>query len=251
MTQKAFWVVVPAAGSGQRFGAALPKQYQRLGAQPILMHTLSALLGHPRIAGVQLALAADDPHWATMPLAADPRVRTCVGGATRADSVMAALLALESTVPAAHQIWVHDAARPLLPRSAIDRLCAALDEQAGGHSGALLALPVRDTVKQTIAGAKLPLAAQTLDRERLWLAQTPQVFVRGALIAALREAAAAGVAVTDEAQAMERKGHFARLVEGDPRNLKITTPVDLALARLYLEQSLTSEGSAHADRHRL
>lgn len=228
-----FWVVVPAAGSGQRFGGEVPKQYQPLGDRRIIEHTLQRLLGYPRIAGVQLVLSADDVIWPTLCLASHPRVRTTVGGATRMASVQAGLAALADVVSEGQLVWVHDAARPLLPEAAMDRLCAALD--GGGAVGALLALPVRDTVKQTHAGASLPLAAQTLDRERLWLAQTPQVFIRGALQARLREAEASGLVVTDEAQAMERRGYFGRLVEGDARNLKITTPQDLRLAQLYLE----------------
>lgn len=233
MSGAQFWVVVPAAGSGQRFGSELPKQYQSLGDRRVIEHTVGRLLAHPRIAGVQLALAADDAVWSTLPLAASPHIRTTTGGATRMASVQAGLEALQGIVPDGHHVWVHDAARPLLPTAAIDRLCAALD--AGRAVGALLALPVRDTVKQTWPDAALPLAAQTLDRERLWLAQTPQAFIRGALQARLREAEADGVTVTDEAQAMERRGYFGQLVEGDARNLKITTPLDLKLAQLYLD----------------
>lgn len=233
MKDKQFWVVVPAAGSGQRFGGELPKQYQQLGDRRIIEQTLQRLLGYPRIAGVQLVLSAADTLWPTLALAAEPRIRTTVGGATRMASVQAGLAALAEVVPEGQLVWVHDAARPLVPIAALDRLCATLDE--GGAVGALLALPVRDTVKQAYPGASVPLAAQTLDRERLWLAQTPQVFIRGSLQARLREAEAAGCVVTDEAQAMERRGYFGRLVEGDARNLKITTPQDLRLAQMYLE----------------
>ena len=227
-----FWVVVPAAGSGRRFGAEVPKQYLPLGPRTVLETTLASLLAHPRIAGLQLVLAADDHCWPRRAMSMDPRIRVCVGGAQRMDSVLAGLTALQEVVAEDDWVWVHDAARPLLPISAMDRLMSALDDDA--TAAALLALPVRDTVKQADAAGR---AAITVPREPLWLAQTPQVFRLGQLMAALNAAVAAGSIVTDEAQALERQGIAARLVEGDPCNLKITTATDLALVESYLKRA--------------
>jgi 2-C-methyl-D-erythritol 4-phosphate cytidylyltransferase len=235
------WVVIPAAGRGTRFGAATPKQYLPLtDDRCVLECTLACFADHPHVAGVVVAIAADDNHWHSLPIFGHPRVRTVVGGAERADSVRNALdLLFSDPVQVAGSDWVlvHDAARPCLSAQALNRLLATLqDDPVGG----ILALPVSDTVKQS-SGEKI---AATLDRRSLWLAQTPQMFRAGLLHRALTDALATGVVITDEASAIEWAGHAPRLVPGEARNLKITHSDDLALARFYLQAGSLAGGKA-------
>lgn len=216
------WAVVPAAGRGTRFGAELPKQYLQVGGQPLIAWTLHALLSHPSIAGAMVVLATDDPHWPGWDEIAGKPVLTCLGGAERADSVLAGVNALPDSVRQDEFVLVHDAARPNLAHADLDRL---LDLGRADPVGAILAAPVRDTLKR--AGDDGGIDG-TEARERLWRAFTPQVFRRLQLSKALDAAHAAGVAITDEAMAMERQGLRPLLVEGREDNFKVTTPADLA-----------------------
>jgi 2-C-methyl-D-erythritol 4-phosphate cytidylyltransferase len=220
--------IVPAAGTGTRAlagdGSALPKQYRHLAGLPMLRRSVLALLSDPRVREVRVAVSSGDS-WVQAALEGLPRTvwRPC-GGPTRARTVANAL----ADSGAADDTWilVHDAARPGLPADALARLIdACIDDEVGG----LLALPVRDTVK---AGAVH--VARTLDRQELWLAQTPQMFRAGMLARALRDAAASGVEVTDEASAIEAAGHAPRLVPGVMRNFKVTWPEDFDLMEKWL-----------------
>ena len=222
------WAVLPAAGRGVRFGGVVPKPYLEAAGQTLIAHALDALLAHPRVAGAIVALAADDTGWPGWTDRAGKPLLRCTGGGERADSVLAALRALPATVGDDAIVLVHDAARPNLHRDDLDRLIAAADACA---DGALLAAPVRDTLKRTDADLRV---AATVPRERLWRALTPQAFRHGALAAALESAREAGLAVTDEAMAMERIGARPRLVEGREDNIKVTTPADLELAHFLL-----------------
>jgi 2-C-methyl-D-erythritol 4-phosphate cytidylyltransferase len=221
------WAVSPAAGSGRRFGGPTPKQYLQAAGKPLIEHALNALLSHPRIAGAMVALSADDERWPGWTELCGKPVLRCVGGGERADSVLAALRALPAQVGEHALVLVHDAARPNLRGDDIDRLIAAAES---GADGAILGAPVRDTLKRAEAGR----IARTEPRDGLWRAFTPQAFARGALTAALSDAAARGVIVTDEASAMERVGAKPLLVEGREDNLKVTTPADLVLAEFLL-----------------
>jgi len=217
--------IVPAAGVGQRAGRPdLPKQYRMLSGQPMLRRAVAALLADARIGQVRVAVSPGDER-AGPALAGLPRTvcRPC-GGPTRAATVAAALA--DSGATDGDWILVHDAARPGLPPDALARLIdACLADPVGG----LLALPVADTVK---AGG--PRVRSTLDRDGLWLAQTPQMFRAGVLRAALAGARAAGVAVTDEASAIEAAGHAPLLVPGALRNFKVTWPDDFELMEKWL-----------------
>ncbi|GAD63154.1 2-C-methyl-D-erythritol 4-phosphate cytidylyltransferase [Aquipseudomonas alcaligenes] len=221
-----FWVVIPAAGIGSRMRADRPKQYLQLAGRTILEHTLDCFLDHPRLKGLVLSLAADDPFWPALPCATDPRIQRVEGGAERADSVLAGLLRLvELGAQEGDWVLVHDAARPNLARSDLDRLLAELaDDPVGG----LLAVPARDTLKRIGADGRV---AETVDRSLIWQAYTPQMFRFAALHRALADALVAGVAVTDEASALEWVGQAPRLVEGRADNLKITRPEDLEWLR--------------------
>ena len=224
------WAVVPAAGQGSRFGGEVPKQYLRVAGEPLLGHTLRALLSHPGVAGAVVVLAPDDPCWPGWSEREGKPVLRCVGGASRADSVLAGLDALPRDVRADDFVLVHDAARPNLHPDDLGQL---LERGRVDPVGAILASPVRDTLKR--AGDEGGID-RTEPRERLWRALTPQLFRRLQLTRALEAARDAGVAVTDESMAMERKGARPLLVEGREDNIKITTPADLAYFEFLLSR---------------
>lgn len=225
-----YWAVVPAAGAGRRMGAAIPKQYLPLAGQPVIARTLDILLRHPRLAGVVVVISAGDEWWpgVVAQRTDDQPLLVVTGGAERGHSVLNGLDALWERAHPEDWVLVHDAARPCLRVDDLDRLLTALsDDPVGG----LLAVPVRDTLKQADDAGRV---ATTVDRSQLWHALTPQMFRLGLLRDALREALARGLTVTDEAAAMEAAGFAPRLVEGRADNLKITRPEDLALAEFYL-----------------
>jgi 2-C-methyl-D-erythritol 4-phosphate cytidylyltransferase len=217
-----FWAVIPAAGIGSRMAADRPKQYLQLAGKSILEHTLDCFLDHPCLRGVVVSLAADDSYWPSLPCASEPRIQRADGGRERSDSVLNGLLRL-CELGAGEQDWVlvHDAARPNLQRADLDRL---LTELADDPVGGLLAVPVRDTLKRIGGDGRVE---QTIDRSVIWQAYTPQMFRLQALRDALSGARAAGVAITDEASALEWAGQAPRLIEGRADNLKITRPEDL------------------------
>ncbi len=215
------WAIVPAAGRGARFGGDVPKQYVDAGGAPVIAHTLAALLGHRGIAGAVVVLSADDARWPGWTEFAGKPLLACSGGAQRADSVLAGLAALPDSVRPDDFVLVHDAARPNLREH---DLAALLERGRDDPVGAILAAPVRDTLKR--AGDDGGIDG-TEPRERLWRALTPQLFRRMQLARALEQAREAGIAITDEAMAMERQGMRPLLVEGSDDNLKITTPADL------------------------
>lgn len=224
------WALVPAAGSGRRFGGEVPKQYLQAAGKPLLRHALEALLAHPGIDGAVVALADGDARWPGWTTLHGKPVLACRGGAERADSVLAALAALPADVAGNALVLVHDAARPNLQAGDI----GALLEAAAAHpDGAILAAPVRDTLKRADAEGRI---LATEPREALWRALTPQAFRRDLLQRALQAARDAGIVATDEAMAVERLGCRPRLVEGREDNLKVTTPADLALADFLLSR---------------
>ncbi len=227
------WVVVPAAGSGRRFGAERPKQYADVEGRPLLHWTLTRLAQVPRVRGLMVVLAPDDAHWPGWSEIGNKPLLTAPGGAERADSVLAGLNALPAEAGADSWVLVHDAARPCVRVCDVDRLIDAVGDGDGG----LLAAPVRDTIKRqapaTVAKQRVEVA-ETVSRSELWRALTPQLFRRRALADALAAARVRGTTPTDEAQAMEWAGAKAILVEGAEDNIKVTTAHDLALARFLL-----------------
>ncbi|GAA0714999.1 2-C-methyl-D-erythritol 4-phosphate cytidylyltransferase [Dokdonella soli] len=223
------WCVVPAAGRGARFGAERPKQYVELDGEPLLIWTLRRLAATQRIAGLMVVLAVDDPHWPKLESIAGKPVLTASGAAERSGSVLAGLHALPESVSEDAFVLVHDAARPCVLAGDIERLI----EYGVPAGGALLAAPLRDTLK---LGDRAARVVATEPREARWRALTPQMFRRGELTMALEQAERDGVAVTDEAMAMERIGHRPLLVEGAESNIKVTTAADLALAEFLLKQ---------------
>ncbi len=224
------WVIVPAAGRGTRFGGELPKQYREVAGQPLLAYALAALLAHPAVDGAMVAIAADDVDWPGWTEFAGKPVLTCTGGLTRAQSVLAALQALPEDVRADDFVLVHDAARPNLGQQDLQQL---LERGRNDPVGAILAAPVRDTLKR--AGDDGGIDG-TEPRQRLWRALTPQLFRRLQLSRALEEAGRAGVEATDESMAMELQGLRPLLIEGSEDNFKVTTPADLARFQFILSQ---------------
>ncbi|WP_430540122.1 2-C-methyl-D-erythritol 4-phosphate cytidylyltransferase [Pseudoxanthomonas mexicana] len=215
------WAVVPAAGRGARFGGELPKQYRVVRDRPLIAWALQALLAHDAVEGVVVPLSENDPDWPGWTEYEGRPLIVCTGGATRAASVLAGLQALPPSVRADDFVLVHDAARPNLGR---DDLAQLLERGRNDPVGAILAAPVRDTLKR--AGDDGGIDG-TEPRERLWRAFTPQLFRRLQLTRALEAATAEGIEVTDEAMAMERLGLRPLLVEGAESNFKITTRADL------------------------
>lgn len=233
MTRHRVHAIVPAAGSGQRLAprSGRPKQYRPLLGKPMLQWVVERLAAHHAVAGVTVALAPDDTLFAGLELDAECPVERVAGGATRAHSVLAAL---EHVVRDAQADWVlvHDAARPCLAAGELNRL---LEAGLGTSDGAILALPVSDTLKRA-ADADPARIEATLSREGLWAAQTPQLFPARALQAALEASLAGGGAPTDEAGAMEAQGHRPLLVHGATSNIKVTWPGDLVLAEALLRR---------------
>jgi len=216
------WAVVPAAGRGTRFGGDVPKQYLHVAGEAVILHTLAALLAHPSVEGAVVAIADGDLDWPGLDQHSGKPLRSCTGGSTRAQSVLAALHALPESVRPDDFVLVHDAARPNLGLHDLEQL---LERGRNDPVGAILAAPVRDTLKR--AGNDGGIDA-TVPRQQLWRALTPQLFRRLQLTRALEDAERAGVEVTDEAMAMELQGQRPLLVEGSDDNFKITTPADLA-----------------------
>ncbi len=228
MPTERIWALVPAAGSGARFGQATPKQYLPLAGRPLIAHCLATLCNHPDVAGVALVLSPDDQGFDAIDTARwgdRLRVLRC-GGATRAQTVLNGLREMATQCQESDWVMVHDAARPCLSPTLIDRLIDALrDDPVGG----ILAVPVADTLKRADAAGRIEA---TVPRQSLWAAQTPQMFRLGLLIRALSQGS--GVEVTDEASAVESLGLKPRLVPGDPINLKVTYPDDLRSAERHL-----------------
>jgi 2-C-methyl-D-erythritol 4-phosphate cytidylyltransferase len=226
-----YYALIPAAGSGSRMGDELPKQYLSLAGKPMIRHTLKALCSSPRLSGVFVVLASGDREWERhdwSEFSGKLVVLEC-GGASRAESVLNGLKVAQGVSAIQDDDWVlvHDAARPCLGKAQLDRL---LDELVDDEVGGLLAVPVADTLKRSDAGSRVE---RTEPRENLWQAQTPQMFRYKLLVEAL--SSAGGVAMTDDAGAIESIGLRPKLVLGDVRNLKVTFPQDLALAELILK----------------
>ncbi|PYF78661.1 MULTISPECIES: 2-C-methyl-D-erythritol 4-phosphate cytidylyltransferase [Marinomonas] len=234
MTQT-FWVIIPAAGVGQRMQANCPKQYLSLAGETILDRTIALFISHPLIAGVLVGVGQEDAYWPHSTWYNHALVKTFIGGEERSDTVQKGLRHLLSMPDInEHQaVLVHDAARPLLSQDALNRI---MDHQS--EHGAILAMPAKDTVKLQLA--ERPLVDATLDRSAIWLAQTPQKFPLSALLDALEKARLEGVSVTDECSAMEFIGWHPDLVIGESSNIKITLPEDLLIAEAlfsYLSKS--------------
>jgi 2-C-methyl-D-erythritol 4-phosphate cytidylyltransferase len=227
MISRRYFTLIPAAGVGMRMGADRPKQYMSIAGTPMLLHALGTFAASAMITHTYVVVSAGDGYIDDM-LPAHFADRVTVlrnGGATRQQSVLNGLRAIRKAVDDDDWILVHDAARPGLTGMLIERLVNALHDDA---VGGLLALPVVDTLKRCDAEGR---SQATVSRDGLWMAQTPQMFSYALLCRAL----ASAFEVTDEASAVEALGLRPQLVEGSPRNFKVTLPHDAALAELYLK----------------
>jgi 2-C-methyl-D-erythritol 4-phosphate cytidylyltransferase len=223
----AFYALIPAAGSGTRIPAEAPKQYLPLAGRPMLWHAVRAVCV-PRVESVFVVLTPEDKTFASHDWSEfGERLQPLYcGGETRRDSVYNGLVAAMEAVEADDWMLVHDAARPCLPASDLDKLMRTIEaDEVGG----ILALPIPETVK-TVAEDKIQ---STMDRSQLWLAQTPQMFRAGLLAQALARAKGSP---TDEAAAVEQLGLKPRVVAGSRENLKVTWPEDVAIAEGILRR---------------
>lgn len=218
-----FFALVPAAGRGSRMDAAIPKQYLELAGKPMLYYSLRVLAGIAEIERVFVVLASDDKRWKAIDCGEfkDKVTPLYCGGAERHDTVLNGLRAARGTRDEDY-VLVHDAVRPCVTTAQVRALI-----REASDDGALLAVPVVDTLKLSEDGVRV---ASTLDRRGLWRAQTPQMFRYAVLLRALDRTSSA----TDEAQAVEALGLRPRLVCGDARNLKVTLPEDFKLAEMIL-----------------
>jgi len=238
--------IIAAAGAGRRLGAAKPKQLLDIGGGSMLQHSVRAFLGHPRVADVVVVLS---PDLTTLALAGiEPSraaaLRVVKGGDRRQDSVANGFAAV---APESDVVLIHDAARPFVSADLIDRTIDA----AAAHGAAIAALQSRDTVKRVAGDGRI---TETIPRETIYLAQTPQAFRRDVLAAAI-ELGRSGVEATDEAMLAERAGYHVHVVDGDPGNVKVTTSADLDAARARMastgKPARTGRAGTGYDLHRL
>ncbi len=229
------FVLIPAAGLGRRMGAEINKQYLELAGRPILAHTLSLFESHPKVDRILVVSPAEE-----IPFCREQIVRrygfakvhqVVPGGAERQDSVRLGLEACDGGEN--DLVVIHDGVRPFCPSP----LIAPLLEAAAGVGASLLGVPVKDTIKEVEEG----MVKGSPDRSRLWQAQTPQVFRLGLIREAHRRALEEGFRGTDDASLVERLGLPVAMLEGSYRNIKITTPEDLEMARAFL---VDGEGGA-------
>jgi 2-C-methyl-D-erythritol 4-phosphate cytidylyltransferase len=235
-----YWLVMPAAGVGRRFGATRPKQYAPLQGRTVIEWALAPFLADPSCAGAVVVLAADDPYWAEVAKrlanlpGRTPELIPARGGVERSHTVRNGLAALDARAASDDWVLVHDAARPCLASDDLQQLI----ERLGSHPvGGLLATPAADTLKRAAGNCDSTGRCeidQTVDRAGLWRALTPQMFRYAALCSALDRAFAAGRLPTDEAQALEWTGQRPVLLQGSAANIKITSADDLLLAAALL-----------------
>ena len=226
--------LIPAAGQSVRFGGTTLKQYAFLLGKPVIAHSIEAVKNHPAVGAVTVALAEDDGIFDDLIRPDYPDVRTVAGGESRARTVLNGLRFIKEHDADCEWVLVHDAARPCLPYELLDSL---LNLGQSGRNGAILATPVTDTLKQEAEEGHI---GRTVDRSRLWAAQTPQFFPLASLLENLQSALSFGSPPTDEAEAMERAGVHPLLVPGSSRNIKITGPEDLPMAEFILNQAIRS-----------
>ncbi len=226
----AYWAIVPAAGSGRRMGAAIPKQFLELGQRTVLEYSLDSLWNALELEALVLVSQGHPALAALVERHPEHRLIRADGGRERCHSVLNGLQALMDLAQADDWVLVHDAARPCVRYQDLRLLVESLADHA---TGGLLGARVHDTIKRTDAQG---MVCATVDRDALWRASTPQMFRYGLLRQALTKALEDGFEVTDESSAMEHAGHRPQMIEGHADNIKITRPEDLPLAAYFLQQ---------------
>lgn len=224
------WGVLPAAGSGSRFGTEVPKQYLPVNGRAVISRSIDTLLAAP-LETLVVALDPGDTHWPTLGWDGEARIETCAGGAQRQQSVRNALAALQDRAGEDDWVLVHDAVRPCVRAEDIVRLIESTD--AGGQDGGMLGWPVDNSLKRV---ADSMTVLENVDRRECWNAATPQMFRYGVLIKTLRRAEEQGVSHTDESAAVMAAGGSVLMVSCAKDNIKITHEPDLALAGFILER---------------
>ncbi len=228
------WAVIPAAGTSQRMGTGLPKQYLSLLSKTVIESSLECFLQHPQIIGVFVVLHINDQYWQKLPISKHNKIETVIGGETRALSVKNALDKAKDYVGVNDFVLVHDAARPCLSYSDLDFLINTLiKDEVGG----ILASPLHDTIKISENNIDGLIVKKTLDRNLIWKAYTPQMFRIEKLNQALEYCFLNHIEVTDEASAIEALGLKVRLIQGRDDNIKITHKDDLKHATFILQQA--------------
>lgn len=235
MTYSRIHALIPAAGLSVRFGGTTLKQYAHLLGKPVIAHSIEAVCQHHAVAAVTVALAKDDGIYDELIRPHYPEVNTVTGGDSRAQTVLNGLRFIRSRHSECHWVLVHDAARPCLSYASLDAL---VQQRSHEQCGAILAVPVSDTLKLSDGSGRIEA---TVDRAGLWAAQTPQLFPLNTLLEHLQAAVIFGPPPTDEAEAMERGGFHPVLVQGSSDNIKITGPEDLALAESILKNRIKTE----------
>jgi 2-C-methyl-D-erythritol 4-phosphate cytidylyltransferase len=226
----AIWAIVPAAGIGQRMGTVLPKQYLPILNKPILAHTLDVICQIPYLQQVIVPLHPQDNYWSSLVHLPYQNYVTVKGGELRHESVLNALNYLNTRASADDWVLVHDASRPCVTVAGI---CELITQIADHPVGGLWGVPVRDTLKQVNEARDV---IQTIPREQLWHAQTPQIFRFELLYKAMIQANHDKMAITDEASSIEHLGYHPLMVQGSYANIKITWPEDLITAEHWLKQ---------------
>jgi len=206
---------------------SIPKQYLSLDGKAVIEHTLGVFVDRSDIWSVTVSLPADDQRFKTLRIADHNKVSVTAGGESRAHSVLNGLKSIDAS--AQDWVLVHDAARPCLSAELLDSLLAQL---AHDDIGGILAMPAKDTLKRSNESGHI---AETVDRSVIWQAQTPQMFRFSVLFECLERSLADGIEITDEASALEAFGYKPKLVKSDARNLKVTTPEDLAIAEFLVK----------------
>lgn len=233
MTVSRSFALIPAAGMGKRMGASINKQYLQLAGMPIVARTISLFENAPFIDGIFLVTPADEIPFCREQVVEAHGFRKVLeivpGGKERQNSVMNGLRALQGRAREQDVVLIHDGVRPLIS----PELLRQSIDVARDCDGALVAVPAKDTIKTVRDG----LVIATPDRDTLWQAQTPQAFRYGVIFAAHLAAEQEGFMGTDDASLVERRGGAVRIVRGDYRNIKITTPEDLVLAEAFLAGS--------------
>lgn len=225
------WIVLPAAGTGSRMQADKPKQYLQLGKHTVLEQTLNRLSQLPNVKGLVIALSENDKYWQAINKPVNIDIITVIGGEERCDSVFNALQAIAKNVDQNDWVMVHDAARPCFSIDDIAQLHQSIAEQ--NAAGGILALPVADTLKRVNHDNAIQ---ETVSREKLWRALTPQMFPYQVLYKALNDALQKNTVITDDSQVVELTKQQPIVVESSPMNIKITQPRDLRLAEIYLQE---------------
>lgn len=224
------WVLIPASGIGSRMESEIPKQYLPFKNSTVIEATLDRLLSHSKIDGVMLVLNSDYTHWESLKYTNTKPVLTTLGGKKRSDSVLNGLNALSTTESTSNMmVMIHDAVRPCVTHQDLSLLIDAANKDS---SGAFLASPVADTIKLVDEDEKV---IKTVDRKRLWRALTPQAFSFELILKALNFVAKNSISITDDVSAIEALGQHPKAVQGRPDNIKITYPMDLVMAEIFIQ----------------